>query len=206
MSVPEQPAVAPGGSPYPSELARDVVMTTGAVVHLRPIRPDDAAALVEFHEHLSQRSVYRRFFFVHPKLSAVEIGRFTTVDYVDRLALVAEDGGRLIAVARYERFPATTEAEVAFVVADEYQHHGIGTLLLEQLAEAGWGSGITDFVAQTLAENHDMLGVFSDSGFPVITSSEGGTVTVRFAIRPDVAYCEVRAARHARSGHGGARR
>ena len=150
-----------------ADLARDEQTKGGVTVHLRPIRPDDAARLVEFHKGLSTRSVYRRFFFVHPSLSPAEVERFTHVDYVDRLAIVAVDDLRLVAVGRYERRSETTEAEVAFVVADEYQHDGIGTLLLEHLAEAAWRNGITTFVAETLAENRDMLRVFFDSGFPV---------------------------------------
>ena len=183
---------------YPAELACDVTTRVGTNVHLRPIRPDDAPRLVDFHQHLSPRSVYRRYFFVHPRLSAAEVERFTCVDYVDRMAFIAEDGDRLIAVGRYDRSPGTAEAEVAFVVADQYQHHGIGTLLLEQLADAGWRNGISTFLASTLVENRDMLDVFVDSGFGVSTSVEGGIVSVRFPIEPDEAYRAKRTARHAR--------
>jgi GNAT superfamily N-acetyltransferase len=188
-----------------ADLARDEQTKGGVTVHLRPIRPDDAARLVEFHKGLSTRSVYRRFFFVHPSLSPAEVERFTHVDYVDRLAIVAVDDLRLVAVGRYERRSETTEAEVAFVVADEYQHDGIGTLLLEHLAEAAWRNGITTFVAETLAENRDMLGVFFDSGFPVTSTSESGTISVRFPIEPTDAYEAARASRHTRSERGAER-
>ncbi len=191
-----------GGRPgYPAGLETDVRTTRGAVVHLRPIRPEDADGLVAFHGRLSPRSVYHRFFFVHPTLTGAEVARFTNVDYVDRLALVAEDATGLVAVGRYERSPGSDEAEVAFVVADDYQHHGIGTLLLEHLADAAWRNGIGVFVAQTLTENHDMLRVFFDSGFAVTARSEGGTSTVRFPIRPDAGYLAARARRHESAPH-----
>ncbi len=182
--------------PYPARLVCEISTIEGAVLRLRPIRPDDADGLVDFHSRLSARSVYRRFFSAHPKLSEAEVERFTRVDYVDRLALVALDGDRLVAVGRYERRPGTDEAEVAFVVADDYQHHGIGTLLLEHLAEAAWSRGIAEFSAETLTENQDMLRVFYDSGFRVATSSEAGTTTVRFPIEPDERSRAARAARH----------
>jgi GNAT superfamily N-acetyltransferase len=181
---------------YPSELARDVETMGGLSVHLRPIRPDDAGRLTEFHQRLSSQSVYRRFFFMHLKLSVAETERFTHVDYVDRLALVAEHGGRLVAVGRYERLPGTADAEVAFVVADEFQHQGIGTMLLEHLAHAALKNGIAAFVAQTLSENHDMLDVFMNSGFHVTSSREYGTVNVRFPIEPDDAYRSACSERH----------
>jgi GNAT superfamily N-acetyltransferase len=187
---------------YPSELASDIKTLDGTTVHVRPIRPDDMPALTTFHHHLSSQSVYRRFLYVHPTLSAVELERFTTVDYVDRMALVAEDNGELIAVGRYERIPGTAQAEVAFVVADHHQHRGIGMSLLEQLADHGWHNGITHFVAQTLAENRQMLGVFRDSGFPVTTSDEHGTVSVEFPIEPDDSYRSARSERHERTERG----
>ena len=185
-----------GVPPYPAELVGEIRTTEGAVLHLRPIRPEDAAVLVEFHRGLSARSVYRRFFSAHPTLSDKELARFTHVDYADRLALIALDGERLVAVARYERQPRSDEAEVAFVVADEYQHQGIGTLLLEHLAEAAWRRGITRFVAETLTENREMLHVFHQVGFPVTTVSESGVTTVRFPIEPDETYLAARSARH----------
>ena len=188
---------------YPSELECRVVLSDGAVVGLRPIRPADRQRLVDFHGRLSSRSVYRRYFFLHPNLSDVEVERLTHVDYVDRLALIAEADGEMVAVGRYDRSPGSDEAEVAFVVADEYQNHGIGTLLLERLAAAAWGNGITTFVAQTLRENRTMLDVFFASGFPVTSTSEYDTVRVRFPIEPDDAYRSAVAARHAeRSGAG----
>jgi GNAT superfamily N-acetyltransferase len=155
----------------------DVSPSIGSV-SLRPIRSDDAARLVDFHQHLSPGSVYRRFFSVHPTLSATEVKRFTCVDHVDREALIAQDGDRLVAVGRYERGPGPTEAEIAFVVADEYQHHGIATALLDALAEAALTVGIVRFVASVLAENRAMLDVFRHSGLPMETTSEDGVVTV----------------------------
>jgi RimJ/RimL family protein N-acetyltransferase len=152
------------------------------MITLRPIRPDDAPRLIEFHHDLSARSVYRRFFFVHPVLSATEVERFTTVDGVDRLALIAEDGDRMVAVGRYDRSPGTDDAEVAFVVADGSQHHGIATLLLVALAQGAKSHGITTFVASVLPENGAMLAVFRHSGFAVTSTVADGVVSVRLGL------------------------
>jgi GNAT superfamily N-acetyltransferase len=177
--------ISPGRSPaprYPAERARDITTRLDTALHLRPIRPDDARRLMDFHEQLSQHSIYRRFLFSHPRLSLAEVERFTVVDYVDRFAFVVEDGDRLVAVGRYDRSPGTVEAEVAFVVADVHQHHGIGTILLDELADVARQNEITSFVAYTLAENREMLDVFMHSGFAVRTSFEDGLVSVRFPI------------------------
>ncbi len=182
-------------SGYPAELERDVVSTGDLHYRVRPIRPDDAERLVAFHNHLSPHSCYLRFFTFHPTLSVKEVERFTCVDYVDRLALVAEVDGTLIAVARFDRHEGTAEAEVAFVVADEYQHHGIGSLLLDQLVLAARERGITTFLADTLPQNKTMLGVFLHAGFEVQTTTDWGTVYLRFDIKPTESYRQALATR-----------
>jgi GNAT superfamily N-acetyltransferase len=173
---------------YPRDLERDVVSDAGTHYHLRPIRPDDAPGLIAFHKRLAARSVYLRFFSFHPELSAKEAEHFACVDHFHRVALVAELEGRLIAVGRFESGPGETEAEVAFVVSDEFQHHGIGSLLLDELARAARDRGILWFRADTLAENRAMLDVFHHAGFPISSSVDFGTVTVRFPITPCESY------------------
>lgn len=169
---------------YPKYLEADVLLSDGTAARLRPIREEDGPSLLQFHAGLSQQSIYRRFFGAHPHLSDAEVKHFTNVDYVDRLALVAEVGGKLVAVARYDRLGGSSEAEVAFVVSDAYQGRGLGTLLLEHLAAAAAERGMTSFTAQTLAENGPMRNVFASVGFSEKTSMSDGIVDVRLSIRP----------------------
>jgi RimJ/RimL family protein N-acetyltransferase len=184
---------------YPVELSLDTTTWTGIRVHLRPIQSDDAADLVDFHHHLSRDSIYRRFFFMHMELSAAEVERFTCVDFTDRMAFVAEVDGRLVGIGRYERSPRTSEAEIAFVVAEQFHHQGIATLLLEQLVDSALKCGIRTFFALTLVDNHDMLDVFRDMGFPVDTEFDNGTIRVRIQIAPCATSTAARSSRHARS-------
>jgi GNAT superfamily N-acetyltransferase len=170
------------GASSPDPLERDVESPDGLRYHVRAIRPDDARRLVEFHRALSPHSVYLRFFSVHPQLSEAEVARFTTCDGVNRLALVATVGEQLIAVGRFDREMGSAEAEVAFVVADEHQHGGVGSRLLDELVRAARARGVTIFRAETLSENRAMLDVFQHAGFPVSTSVDGGVVSLRFPI------------------------
>ena len=112
------------------------------------------------------------------------------------------DGGRIVGVGRYERLEGSDEAEVAFVVTDAYQRRGIGALLLDRLADVAVRNGIATFVAQTLSENRDMLGVFLTSGFPVDSSSDSGTVSVRFPIEPTQDYVRARERRTSLAARG----
>jgi len=165
---------------YPAELEGDIATSVGTV-RVRPIRPDDGPGLVTFHESLSPESQYLRFFHAHPHLTPAEVQRFTNVDYDRRMALVLELDGELIGVGRYD-WQGESEAEVAFVVSDPYQNHGLGALLLQRLAHAARARGFTRFVAETLPGNQRMLGVFRDSGFGARSAFEGDVVRVTFSI------------------------
>ena len=186
----------------PAHWETDAVLADGGAVHVRPIRPDDADRLVDLHSRLSDRTIYYRFFSPHPRLSPREIQRFTTVDYVDRVALVALLDDRFVAVARYDRLPGTSEAEVAFVVADEHQGRGVGSLLLEHLAAAARERGITRFFAETLADNRAMQSVFKQAGWAARSTWADGVVHVEFAIEPTP---EALAVQHAREHRADAR-
>ena len=168
----------------------DVVLADGGTVHVRPIRPDDADALVAFHGRLSPESIYFRFFSPKPRLTEKEVEKFTTVDMVDRVALVAELGDDVIAVARYDRWPGRDEAEVAFTVDDAHHGRGIATLLLEHLAAVARSHGLRRFTAEVLPDNRPMLGVFRRAGFEVHNEFSGGVIDVAFDIEPTLAYAE----------------
>jgi len=154
----------------------------GSLLTIRPIEPTDADALVRFHGGLSGESTRLRFFTPHPRLSDREVESFTHVDHHAREALVALEGDNIVAVARFERVGETGEAEVAFVVADRWQHHGIAKELLRRLIERGRDEGVDRFVADTLYENHPMIEVFEGSGFPLVRSFDQGVVHVTFPI------------------------
>lgn len=167
---------------YPAELERDVLLRDGTCVHVRPIRPADAEALVRFHEALSDSTVYRRFLSPHMHLSEQEVWRFTTVDYDTRMALVVHDAGTLVAVGRYDRLEGGRDAEVAFVVADAYQRRGVAPMLLAALAARARGRAIERFTASVLDWNAAMLKVFLRSGFPVTSLKQDGVIELQMSI------------------------
>jgi acyl-CoA synthetase (NDP forming)/RimJ/RimL family protein N-acetyltransferase len=168
---------------YPESWVNDVALRDGHTVRVRPIRPADGSALERFHERQSPESIYFRFFSPRPRLSARDVHHFTHVDHVDRVAFVAEVGGELVGVARYERYSGTDTAEVAFFIDDGHQGRGLGTLMLEYLAAAGRERGLRRFTASTLPSNRRMLAVFTAAGYDVATHLEEGVIEVAFDIR-----------------------
>ncbi|MBP6997005.1 MAG: GNAT family N-acetyltransferase [Phycicoccus sp.] len=174
------PDLPPG---YPVHWEADVVLRDGTVAHVRPIRPSDADALRRFHAGQSEESIYLRFFAPLPQLSDRDIHRFTHVDYVDRVALVATIREEIVGIGRYDTVSAHS-AEVAFNISDHYQGKGIGSVLLEHLAAIARDEGVAEFTAEVLPQNRKMLQVFADAGYEVQRHLEDGVVSVRFAIEP----------------------
>jgi GNAT superfamily N-acetyltransferase len=168
--------------------AKDLInFDDGTHAVVRPIAPADSGALLRFHGHLTARSIQLRYFYPHKDLSPSEVAYFTQVDGEARVALVVERASELIAVGRYDRLDDHRVAEVAFVVDDVYQRHGLATMLLHRLADAARSAGIERFIAEVLAENWAMLSVFHDVGFPIQAKTGSGTVTLTITIAPGVA-------------------
>ncbi|MGH9290514.1 MAG: GNAT family N-acetyltransferase [Acidimicrobiales bacterium] len=176
------PASIPPG--YPVAWEADVVLADGGTAHIRAIRPDDAARIVDFHGRQSPESIYFRYFTPRPRLPDQEVERLTHLDYSDRMAFVALRDDVIVGVARYDRLPTRSEAEVAFFVDDRHQGRGIATVLLEYLAEAARRTGIAAFTATVLPSNARMVAVFRNAGFTATSRFGDGVIEVRLDLQP----------------------
>jgi acetate---CoA ligase (ADP-forming) len=168
--------------PVPADgVVADIVLRDGSTMRLRPPRASDAAELLEFFRSLSDRSLYLRFH-GHPSVDERLVKPVLDPDWLERGALVGTHRGQTVALANYVRLRDPRRAEVAFAVHDEFQRRGIGTRLLEQLAELARSAGIEEFVAEVMGENMAMLGVFADAGFAVTRTSAAGVTEVRLGL------------------------
>lgn len=134
-----------------------VTLPSGRRVEIRPIEAADGPRLQAAYERLSPQTKYRRFLAVKPRLTGADVTYLTGADGTDHVALVAtlaDDPGRIIAVARFVRVAEDpSAAELAIVVGDPYQGEGLGTELLARLASAALASGIGRLKATMLADN-----------------------------------------------------
>src|SRR4051812_25152437 len=116
----------------------DVILRDGGTLRLRPPRAADAEALLDFYRALSNQSLYRRFHGV-PSLRPQLVESLLEPDWSERGALLGaladERGERIVAIGNYVRLRDPSLAESAFAVADSEQGRGIGTRLLERLAD-----------------------------------------------------------------------
>lgn len=183
---------------YPTAWEADVVLRDGSVAHVRPIKPSDIPLLEDFHSKQSAESIYLRFFAPLKRLSPKDLHRFTHIDYVDRVALVATVREEIVGIGRYDRV-SPTSAEVAFNISDHFQGRGIGSVMLEHLAAIAQEEGVTRFVAEVLPQNRKMLSVFSEAGYAVKRRFEDGVVSVSFDIAETEQSLAVRTAREHRA-------
>ena len=139
-----------------------VTLRDGSHALIRPIRPDDKAALADGLERLSPESRYRRFLRPVTSLNERELRYLTEVDYTNHFAWVAIDpdspGQPGLGVARYVRDPKDPEvAEAAVAVLDDHQGFGLGTILLQFLVASAIANGIRTFRGWVLGDNVEML-------------------------------------------------
>jgi GNAT superfamily N-acetyltransferase len=154
----------------------------GTAMLIRAIRPEDKQRLLQHFQGLSTQSIYYRFFGIKRSLTERDLSCLTELDFTTHVGLAAtveaEKRERFIGVGRYIRSDEPSRAEVAFAVLDEYQGHGIGTLLLQHLARIAQSNGIRELAADVLAGNRQMLEVFANSGFSFHQSYQSGVVRV----------------------------
>jgi acetate---CoA ligase (ADP-forming) len=161
---------------YPTEREAEVVLRDGSTVHVRPVRADDEEALLEFLRRLDPQSRMFRFFSLGVDLKSAARS-MSEVDYSQSYGLLAFRGGEVVGQGIYIR-ERPGQAEVAFAVSDRLQGTGLGTLLLAHLAEVASENAIELFTAEVMPQNHRMLEVFRESGFPVEISSVPGAIRV----------------------------
>ena len=171
------------------EYSADVVLRDGSTVHLRPIRSDDDGRLLDLLHRMSEEALYYRFLSV-PRIDQEKAEEMVRVDLERQRVLVAEYGGDIVATAGYYVSTHADRAEVAFAVADAWRGRGIGTRMLECLAEIGRRSGIRTFDAYVLGENRRMIEVFRESGFAVTRQMDHGVFHVSLDLEMSPAFTE----------------
>ncbi|MCO5179245.1 MAG: bifunctional acetate--CoA ligase family protein/GNAT family N-acetyltransferase [Candidatus Promineofilum sp.] len=160
--------------PYPTHYVKQFRNKVGEEFTLRPIRPEDEPKMVDFHEKLSEQSVYLRYFRAFNLDQRVEHERLTRICYVDydrAIVLVVErtdpetGAAEIVAVGRLTRLPNPAEAEFSMLVRDDFQGRGVGTHLLTNLLAFGRDEHIERVVAYMLPENRGMIEISEKLGF-----------------------------------------
>jgi len=171
--------------PYPLQYLSPWTMKDGNQVTIRPIRPEDEPLMVKFHETLSDRSVYMRYFYSMSLDRRVEHERLLRIcfgDYDREMVLVAErkDSGTekrsIIAVVRMNKLHARNEAEVAALVSDRFQNLGLGNELLRRVIQVARDEKLSRVSAEMLTDNIGMQAIVKRLGFQLRASADRTSV------------------------------
>jgi acetyltransferase len=177
--------------PYPTRYVGQFTLKDGNVVTIRPIRPEDEPAMVRFHQTLSERSVYLRFFHMmnlEQRTKHDRLMRTCFIDYDREMALVAERRNpetgdqEILGVSRLTKIHGAEGAEVAVVVSDQWHGRGLGKELMARLLIVAADDKVPSLTANILPDNRDMLRVFEKLGFSLKHSMEDELVRAEFKL------------------------
>lgn len=176
---------------YPTRYVAPWTMRDGTPVTIRPIRPEDEPALVRFHETLSERTVYLRYFHLmnlEQRVAHERLTRICFIDYDREMSLVAErrnpetGESEILAVGRMNKVLGTSEGEIAVLVSDHWQGRGLGKELLARLLIVGADEKLTKLTADILPDNRDIMRICEKLGFSLQHSLDDEVVRAEFQL------------------------
>lgn len=171
---------------YPVELERWIELRDKSKVFMRPLKLTDESRLREMFYKLSDKSVHDRFFRAIETMPHEKLQEFLRVDYAADMAMVVltdfSEEADLVGIGHYSNNPRTDLADSAYLVRDDWQGRGIGTVLLSALIDIAQAHGIVGFTADVLVINTGMLRIFQKCGYGVQIQVEEGEcrVTIPF--------------------------
>ena len=171
--------------PYPAQYVQDWTLKGGQRATIRPIRPEDEPPMVQFHQTLSERSVYLRYFNalkLSQRIAHDRLVRICFIDYDREMALVAvrtdpeSTAQEILAVGRLSRLHGINEAEFAVLVGDQWQRQGLGTELLRRMIEIARHEKIARLVGSFLEENYEMRSIAKKLGMKLVHATDEALV------------------------------
>jgi acetyltransferase len=189
-SIADADLAQPAIRPYPTQYISSFRTNDGLEFAVRPIRPDDEPMIVDFHRHLSERSVYYRYFSPLELSFRTSHERLITkcfIDYGREIALVAEHTNgngksEIVGIARMIREHVGNNAEIAFVVADKFQRKGLGRYLMDKMIEIARREGVSSLHGVLLFDNAEMRKLFESVGFK-FGEAEAGASAARLRLQ-----------------------
>lgn len=185
-----RPEAPPPDADTPAMPDREIVVGRGRKVRLRPIRTDDAEALVQMGLRSTPDDLRLRFFSpVRPAVGHLT-SMLTEFDRAHHIAVAAydpkaaegEDG--IIGVVRLILSREAPEGEFAIMVRSDQAGHGLGHALMEEMLSWAHARGLKRVRAEIMFENKRMLGLARAFG-AVVQPQSGDFRTIQVAIELD---------------------
>lgn len=144
--------------PYPAALSREIELADRASFRVRPIRPEDAPALMDMARRTDAADLRLRFHGAVRGLDEAAAARLSQIDYDREMALVAIAPDQSFAgVARLVFDPDFSRAEYAIIVRSDLQGRGLGRALLAEALAYARLRGASTVWGDVLIENGEMI-------------------------------------------------
>ena len=172
--------------PYPAQYVSPFRLKNGNAVGIRPIRPEDEPAMVQFHKKLSDSTVYMRylgFLKLEQRITHERLTRSCFIDYDREMVLVAElpcapsAQSEIVGVGRLSKLHGRNEAEFAVLIRDDFQMLGLGSELLRRLLQVARDENLDRVFAVMAAENNAMRKIAARAGFRLEGPGEDRLIT-----------------------------
>lgn len=173
--TPEDELPRPAIRPYPTQFVTSWTPASGEEITIRPIRPEDEPAMVRFHETLSERTVYMRYFSplkLQQRVAHERLSRICFIDYDREMVLVATrhnpetpNEPEILAAGRLTRLHGKPVGEFGLLVGDTFQGRGLGPQVMKRLIDVGREEGLERIIGYILPDNNAMLRICDELGF-----------------------------------------
>ncbi len=155
---------------YPKKYVAIRRLKNGTKVLLHPVKPEDEKRFNEFLMSLSAESMHFRFFEIIREISHKMLTRYCNLDYDREIAVIAElqkSKKPIIGTVRLIIEPGGKSGEFAVLVGDKWQGLGLGSKLMDLLAEMGKDMRVDKIYGYVSANNYKMLNMCEKKGFKI---------------------------------------
>jgi acetyltransferase len=166
--------------PYPAEWERQLQLTSGLKVNVRPMCPEDEPAIAEFLKHISREDLRLRFFHAMKEFSHAFVARLTQLDYARAMAFVATDAatGEIVGAVRLHSDSRYETAEYAILLRSDLKGKGLGWALMQLLIDYAGSEGLKSLSGVVLRENTTMLAMCRELKFDVKSDPRDTSVVI----------------------------
>jgi acetyltransferase len=166
--------------PFPAVWQRDVVLQDGETVRLRPVVPEDEAAIKHLLDHTDAGDLHSRFLGAIKEFPHPFVARLTQLDYARAMAFaaVAPGSGEILGVSRLHSDSQYRTAEYAVLVRSDRKGHGLGWALMTELIRYAKSEGLLELHGDVLQSNDGMLQMCRALGFQVGSDPEDPAIAL----------------------------
>jgi len=182
---PDQVYFRMASPPLQRRIRSDHEFKGGLTGHVRAIKPTDESMLRDLFYHLSEGSVYLRYFTPRRSMPHKNLQEYVNLDEKDGISIVITVGPRenrrMIAEGRFVLSEDDPFPDVALMVDENYHKHGIGSFLLGYVIQLAKERGAPGFKADILPTNEPALKLVNRLPYVNRTKFQDGVLSCRFS-------------------------